>query len=520
LTAARSPPHDPAPLRRLSPSFFVAALLFASTAHATLAPALRCQVTKLRAAARTVQNALGCQWRALLAAAPVDPACLAAAHARFARAFARADARGECPTPGDTGIVRAVLDAFVGDATAALGGDARCAATKLAATGRRAADLLRAYGRSKRRPDAARLGRDVARAASKLGRAFAEAEGRGGCQTVGDAPVVAGRAETMVADVLCGDTVLDPGEDCDGSADAACPGGCQADCTCSLPPPFRCLAGTGPLVTLSGVSTTDFRDHSLAPSTRIDARLATFLASPANRYPINLGGGDGMCLAGGAVLGQYDRALGWEAMHDMNNAGVAAANRLQTVDGVRVDNVTDGIRPQAGPFTIREAWLTYVRDDCVENDHLRGGLIEDSLFDGCYVGVSARPSDEILASRDHGRGELLTVRRSLIRLEPMPGPRDGSPTELGHGRFFKWDRLAGPLALHANVFMAEQAGQGGPDTLGVPEHLVSCANNVMVWLGAGMFPTSLPACFTVVTDRAVWDDAVARWKARHPHVGP
>jgi hypothetical protein len=50
--------------------------------------------------------------------------------------------------------------------------------------------------------------------------------------------------------------------------------------------------------------------------------------------------------------------------------------------------------------------------------------------------------------------------------------------------------------------------------------LVGCSNNVMVWLGGGDYPTTLPDCFTVTSDRSVWDTAVQAWKAQHPHVGP
>jgi hypothetical protein len=51
-----------------------------------------------------------------------------------------------------------------------------------------------------------------------------------------------------------------------------------------------------------------------------------------------------------------------------------------------------------------------------------------------------------------------------------------------------------------------------------PGKLSGCANNVMVWLGPGDFPTTLPDCFTVTKDRTVWDNAVADWLARHPDV--
>ena len=102
-------------------------------------------------------------------------------------------------------------------------------------------------------------------------------------------------------------------------------------------------------------------------------------------------------------------------MHTMNNAGVRFENAGVTVENVRIDDVADGIRPVAGPFVIRGTWLSYIRDDCVENDHVQPGLIDDSLFDGCYVGISERPSLAIITSGYDGRNDLLTVRQSLIR---------------------------------------------------------------------------------------------------------
>jgi DNA-binding beta-propeller fold protein YncE len=52
----------------------------------------------------------------------------------------------------------------------------------------------------------------------------------------GDRLVVgAGATVTSTAIASCGDGVLSPPEDCDGTADAACPGQCRPDCTCPLP---------------------------------------------------------------------------------------------------------------------------------------------------------------------------------------------------------------------------------------------------------------------------------------------
>ncbi len=216
-------------------------------------------------------------------------------------------------------------------------------------------------------------------------------------------------------------------------------------------------------------------------------------------------------------------------MHDLNNAGVAFTNGAFTVDGVRIDNVTDGIRPRReGGFVVRNVHLSFIRDDCVENDHLQDGLVEDSLFDGCYTGFSARPSPAIVDSGYNGVGKTWTISRSLVRLQPLPGPDGGSVDGLGHGAFFKWHlwddparSLSPQLALHGNIFMLERVGGPGGDRMGVPpEQVVACSDNVIVWLGSGPFPGVLPpGCFTVTTDRRVWDDAVADWIVRHPEVG-
>ncbi len=280
---------------------------------------------------------------------------------------------------------------------------------------------------------------------------------------------------------------------------------------------------------LTGAHLEPYRNDALAVNTVIDARAAVVVAFPSSTHPINLDGGAGLCFNGGTVLGQYDRTLDWATMHDVNNnAGIAFANATSTIDGIRVDNMTDGIRPRdGGAFTVRNAWLSYVRDDCLENDHLHGGLVDDALFDGCYVGVSTRPSQATLDAGFDGSANVLTIRDTLIRLEPMPGPAAGTPIALGHGGFFKWHSWndaslskSPKLALYRNVFMAEQTGEVGGARMGTPpDQVIDCADNVMVWLGDGPFPGTLPACFTITTDRSVWDDAVADWHARHPHVG-
>jgi hypothetical protein len=346
-----------------------------------------------------------------------------------------------------------------------------------------------------------------------------------------------GRCLSHCACAVCGNGVAErPIERCDGSDAAACPAGCRPDCTCEPSDAgddtFSCLA-SGADVVLSGTHTSDYYTRSLAPGTVIDATAATFVhcsqpdpAAPCapNVYPINLGptGGAGACWAGGVVAGANRLDATWSEMHSPNNSGFSFENGDFTVTGVRIHNVGDGIRPRggAGGFLIRDVWLSWVRDDCVENDHMNSGTVEDSLFDGCFVGFSARNSNTAVM----GPEEVWTIRSTLVRLQPMPGPPEGGA--LGHKGFFKWVEWGNPdgrsprLALYDNVFMAEEQGQVDGERMGIPPgKLVGCANNVMVWLGPGDYPAPLPDCFTVTRDRRVWVSAVADWLRRHPGVG-
>ncbi len=294
---------------------------------------------------------------------------------------------------------------------------------------------------------------------------------------------------------------------------------------------FSCLADGADTV-LTGLSTEDYYTRSMAAGEVVDARQASFVhcsqpdpGSPCaeNIYPVNLGStsASNACWSGGVVAGANRADASWEEMHDPNNAGFIFENPAFTVQGLRMNNVGDGIRARTGArdFVISDVWLSAVRDDCVENDYMNGGIVADSLFDGCFVGFSARHS----SPESSGAENLWTIESSLVRLQAMPGPPEGGAT--GHKGFFKWTSWGDPesvsprLALYRNVFMAEQLAQDPPERMGIPPgKLVDCADNIMVWLGPGEYPAELPSCFTVVKDRSVWDRARAEWIARHPEI--
>ena len=270
--------------------------------------------------------------------------------------------------------------------------------------------------------------------------------------------------------------------------------------------------GSASSLTLSGAQE-PFHDRDLPPGTTVDARTATWTGDYF--APIVVGTSE-LTWLGGTVRGTFADTASWETMHDAYSMVITNSPNF-LLEGFRTHNYGDGPRIDDGlsdGFTVRVAHASVMRDDCFENDFVVAGLIEDSFFDGCFVGYSSEPWTTV-PDNSH---KVVTIRNSLWRLMPMPTVYRGDAP--GHGRFWKMDDVGRDprIALHDNVFMLEQAPTCCGDYLILPdERLASCSGNTMVWLGQGPWPGEpIPACFTFTTDRTVWDEAVADWLARHP----
>jgi hypothetical protein len=277
------------------------------------------------------------------------------------------------------------------------------------------------------------------------------------------------------------------------------------------PPPSGCR-NAGPLLGIAGVQESRLHRGELPPDTVVDARSARWVGP--TRFPVELGGGSGVCLAGGVIRGTFPSERSWSFMH--GTAAVIVSSPDAVIDGVRIDNYGDGVRlvRNAKDFTLRRSHLSHLRDDCVENDSLFGGSVDDTLLDGCYSAFSSRPYDGLRADLD-GRDNTVTITNTLVRLQPMDRVYRNRGLVPGHDGFFKWDERSPLLSLHHDVFRADQPANNVG--LGVPDGKVaSCSDNVMVWLGRGPFPDALPDCFRVTRDKRVWDRAVDEWRRRHP----
>ncbi len=278
------------------------------------------------------------------------------------------------------------------------------------------------------------------------------------------------------------------------------------------PTASECLA-QHPVV-VAGVQTSKFKP-SVSGHLAVDARTASW--TQVDPWPVTPTGSGSICWNGGSIVGTWTMDTVWDVFH--HTGGFNFANPNSVIENVRVHNYGDAInvRDGASNWTVRGAHTSFIHDDCLQDDYLNSGVISDSLFDGCYVGISTRPSSNNTTS--DGRNNTLTMNGDLLRLQPMPTVYKGPAP--GHGGFFKWDDTgrSPSLSLHNNVFRVDQTPNHG--SLGLPAgYRVECSGNTIVWLGSGAFPEAaswLAKCpdTQIVTTKSTWDNAVTICNALH-----
>ncbi len=300
-------------------------------------------------------------------------------------------------------------------------------------------------------------------------------------------------------------------------------------CTPTVTATGSCL--TRPtIVTFSGAQPRLDGDKApLSANATIDARQGTW-AGTTVAYPMVIRDlvGDtrsNMCLVGGSVFTSAPDTTPWSVWHD--RTGVETFEPSFQIIGTRVTNEGDGLdfEASAHDWIVRGVRLTDIHDDCIQNDQMNSGLLDDSLLDGCYSAISAMG---FAGSTVDGRANTMTITNDLIRLGDMPTVSNGPAP--GHAGFFKF---AGPLATEGRgpslvvrntIFMADSTSQ--ISNMGLPYYQdpttgvwhpypLQCSNNTMVWLGPGNYPVTLPSCFKITTDPSVWTNAVSKWNVTH-----
>ena len=166
----------------------------------------------------------------------------------------------------------------------------------------------------------------------------------------------------------------------------------------------------------------------------------------------------GDCVIGGDAQGQLADGVTWEEAHARYNGACLRYIGKGSIDihNLRCDNVEDGVRPEETARNANDATLdisgtyfTHVRDDCIENDFVIGGILADNLWEQCNTGVSERPPSKA-TDFSSPKSESLTLDHMLIGLYVTPhraGP--------GENALFKWSSSGNTLVIRCSVFKVD-----------------------------------------------------------------
>ncbi len=264
-----------------------------------------------------------------------------------------------------------------------------------------------------------------------------------------------------------------------------------------------------PTTRVAGTVPDQFTDLRPRDNRTYDLRDATFAGPPVHADPVAIGqerAARYTCVRGGTILGQPEITDLWrgEVYNRYGGYGLGldiVGDHPSVVDGLRVDRLLDGFGPAGDGTVLRNAYISDIRDDCVEADYLSAGRIENSLLDGCYAGISVDP----VVRPSPRNPEPLVLDGVLMRLKPYAN----NPVSLQTIRLFKSENWAN-VVVRNSVFLADKY------TVRAEQFRSVQAENVtVVWLGDGTFPGTVPPGVTVVTDLKVWEQAREAWLRDH-----
>lgn len=252
-------------------------------------------------------------------------------------------------------------------------------------------------------------------------------------------------------------------------------------------------------------------------------------ADGVSRYGVTIS-----CAAGNAVSGLrggtwwYDEpSTNWDDWH--YRSGIKAECGNSVVDKVIIRNQGDAFKLKADDVRLSRSWIDGSHDDCVQADYgNNGNVIEQSLLQDCYSGISARPSTVIDAS---GKGLLVT--NTIVTVSDKPScykPETyGCPN---HAGWLKWEKDNPALGLKLLLDHVTFAASSYPEigSLAMTAPVNSCGSVVLDWTGptSGTEYTKFLAdadtwrapCPDVVVNvgaaaRAHLDGQIAAWHASH-----
>lgn len=270
----------------------------------------------------------------------------------------------------------------------------------------------------------------------------------------------------------------------------------------------------------------------------IDARLAVFNVANSkngrpsqtssckegslltNPYPLRIQKAPSATLMGGLIRSRIPQQSDWQATY-CNSAAILFKNSANgVIDGVRITGAWDAIRAskQAGGLTLRNAWISDVRDDFFENDYLYDVGVYDTLVDGAFQGVSLKPGSQ---SKSAASANMITISGLLIRIREYP-----YKGEMRYGALTKNDDRSPRLRIRNSVVAIDyRGGKTFSDYWARTwSKLANSSNNIFLWLSDHPIPATFPmppGSFRVIKGRAArqfWVDARNNWINCHPTI--
>lgn len=270
---------------------------------------------------------------------------------------------------------------------------------------------------------------------------------------------------------------------------------------------FACLSGDRVIVELTTggsagpdrlVTTGLFRSsQSLGDRVAIDSRHHTWTPELDARSYIALlqisHTASDLCWAGGLIHGTID------IMAPGYTIGQPAIFDNFILEGIHIDTFPVGIHvsSESRQITITESWLSSISQRCVfvENDH--GGMIEDSLLEGCPNPISLSESQQSLS------GQPWILKNNLFDLT------GGGSAAVGSGP-------VPSVELYDNKFAIDEAAVEYMRHLS--ESAAVCDGNVIIWLGQEEHPSNLGDCFIADSNQNAWNEERSIWIQSHSYL--
>lgn len=275
--------------------------------------------------------------------------------------------------------------------------------------------------------------------------------------------------------------------------------------------------------------------RQLPAGSQVDARAALFRVAnsgtlfptaettcdstelPVNPYPLQIRESPDVTLVGGLFAGEVPLMSAWLDTY-CNSTGVLLRDSLGAViEGLRMRRLWDAVRltESSSGFILRGSWISEVRDDCIENDYLNGGVVEDMLFDGCFSGLSMRPPG---GAERSAMGGPIVLRNVLLRMQSYlykERSEQGPP--------FKVDETGPEIEIYDSIIAMDDRNTVSQLRLRVGwEQIGKCSGNLLLWTADTHYPKKFarpPDCFRIVEGeeaRALWQDARRNWIDCHP----